>query len=90
MVYGARIRVKVIKNKVAPPFKEAEVVIISTGIDKEEGIIDAAIAAGLLTKSGSFIKYGDKVLGHGKEEVKGILMNDSKVREQILKQLIKK
>src|SRR3989339_1103462 len=90
MVYGARIRVKVIKNKVAPPFKEAEVVIVSTGIDKEEGIIDAAIAAGLLVKSGSFIKYNDKVLGHGKEEVKEILMKDAKVREQILKQLIKK
>ena len=90
MVYGARIRVKVIKNKVAPPFKEAEVVIVATGIDKEEGIIDAAIAAGLLVKSGSFIKYNDKVLGHGKEEVKEILMKDAKVREQILKQLIKK
>lgn len=90
MVYGARIRVKVIKNKVAPPFKEAEVVIVSTGIDKEEGIIDAAIAAGLLVKSGSFIKYEDKVLGHGKEEVKEILIKDSKMREKILKQLIKK
>ena len=90
MVYGARIKVKVIKNKVAPPFKEAEVVIIATGIDKEEGIVDAAINAGLLTRSGSFIKYGEKVLGHGKEEVKEILMKDSKVKEQILKQLIKK
>ena len=74
----------------APPFKEAEVVIIATGIDKEEGIVDAAINAGLLTRSGSFIKYGEKVLGHGKEEVKEILMKDSKMREQILKRLIKK
>ena len=90
MAYGASIRVKVIKNKVAPPFKEAEVVIVSTGIDKEDGIIDAAINAGLLVKSGSFIKYEDKVLGHGKEEVKEILMKDSKIREKILKQLIKK
>lgn len=90
IVYGSRIRVKVIKNKVAPPFKEAEVVIISSGIDKEEGIVDAAIAAGLLTQSGSFIKYQDKVLGHGKAEVKEILQKDTKIREQILKQLIKK
>ncbi|PIU37449.1 recombinase RecA [Candidatus Roizmanbacteria bacterium CG_4_8_14_3_um_filter_34_9] len=89
-VYGARVRVKVIKNKVAPPFKEAEVVIISSGIDKEEGIVDSAIAAGLLVQSGSFIKYQDKVLGHGKAEVKEILMKDIKIREQILKQLIKK
>ena len=89
-IVGSRVNVKVAKNKVAPPFKEAEVVIVATGIDKEEGIIDAAIAAGLLVKSGSFIKYNDKVLGHGKEEVKEILMKDAKVREQILKQLIKK
>jgi recombination protein RecA len=89
-VYGARVRVKVIKNKVAPPFKEAEVVIISSGIDKEEGIVDSAIAAGLLVQSGSFIKYQDKVLGHGKAEVKEILQKDIKIREQILKQLIKK
>ncbi len=89
-VYGARVRVKVIKNKVAPPFKEAEIVIISSGIDREEGIVDAAIAAGLLTQSGSFIKYQDKVLGHGKAEVKEILQKDIKIREQILKQLIKK
>lgn len=90
VVYGSKVRVKVIKNKVAPPFKEAEVVIISSGIDKEEGIVDAAIAAGVLVQSGSFIKYEDKVLGHGKAEVKEILMKDMKVREQILKQLIKK
>lgn len=90
VVFGSRIRVKVIKNKVAPPFKEAEIVVISTGIDKEEGIVDAAINAGLLVKSGSFIKYNDKVLGHGKEEVKEILAKDTKIREQILKQLIKK
>jgi len=89
-VYGARVRVKVIKNKVAPPFKEAEVVIISSGIDKEEGIVDSAIAGGILVQSGSFIKYQDKVLGHGKAEVKEILMKDIKIREQILKQLIKK
>jgi recombination protein RecA len=89
-VYGARVRVKVIKNKVAPPFKEAEVVIISSGIDKEEGIVDSAIAAGLLVQNGSFIKYQDKVLGHGKAEVKEILQKDIKIREQILKQLIKK
>jgi recombination protein RecA len=89
-VYGARIRVKVVKNKVAPPFKEAEIVITADGIDKEEGIIDAAINSGLLVKSGSFIKFGEKVLGHGKEEVKEILMKNSKIREQIMKQLMSK
>src|SRR3989339_568003 len=88
--YGSRIRVKIVKNKVAAPFKEAEIVITAQGIDKEEGLIDAAIASGVLTKSGAFLKLDNKVLGHGKEEVKEILMKDAKVREQILKQLIKK
>jgi len=85
--YGARIRVKVVKNKVAPPFKEAEVVITASGIDKEEGLVDAAINAGLLVKSGSFIKYGEKILGQGKEQLKEVLQKDKKLHEQIIKQI---
>ncbi|MBI2641037.1 recombinase RecA [Candidatus Roizmanbacteria bacterium] len=64
--YGARIRVKIVKNKVAPPFKEAEVVITAAGIDKEDGLIDAAIAANVITKSGAFLKLDDKLLGQGR------------------------
>ncbi|PIV09675.1 recombinase RecA [Candidatus Roizmanbacteria bacterium CG02_land_8_20_14_3_00_36_15] len=88
--YGARIRVKIVKNKVAPPFKEAEVVITAEGIDKEEGIIDAAINAGVLSKSGSFIKYGEKLLGQGKEQVKEALMKDEKLKQQLLKAVTEK
>ena len=55
--YGIRVRVKVVKNKIAPPFKDAEFTITADGIDKLEGIVDAAIACGVLTKSGSFIRY---------------------------------
>jgi len=90
MVYGARIRVKVIKNKVAPPFKEAEVVITADGIDREEGLINAAINAGVLTKSGSFIKFGEKLLGQGKEQVKETLMKDEKLKNHLLKEVMEK
>lgn len=86
-VYGARIRVKVVKNKVAPPFKEAEVVITSAGIDREESLVDAAILAGIITKSGSFYKIGEKLLGQGKEEVKSVISKNEKLKEQLIKQI---
>ncbi len=89
-VYGARIRVKVVKNKVAPPFKEAEVVITAAGIDREEGFVDAAIAAGIITKSGSFFKIGEKLLGQGKEEVKQVIAKNEKLKEQLMKQILHK
>jgi recombination protein RecA len=84
-VYGARIRAKIVKNKVAPPFKEAEIVITAEGIDKEEGLVDTAIANGILTKSGAFIRFGEKILGQGKEQVKETLANDEKLRSTLLK-----
>lgn len=89
-VYGARVRVKVVKNKVAPPFKEAEVVITANGVDREEGIIDAAIAVGVITKSGSFLKHDDKILGQGKEAVKELLASDEKLKNQFLKEIAEK
>lgn len=89
-VYGARVRVKIVKNKVAPPFKEAEFVITGAGIDRTEAMIDAAVAAGILTKAGAFIKYGEKMLGQGKEQTKETLVGDPKLAEQIMKEVLKK
>ncbi len=86
-VYGSRHRVKVVKNKVAPPFKEAEFVVTAKGIDREESLIDAAINSGVFTKSGSFIKYGDKMLGQGREAVKSMLSEDTKFSEKIVKEI---
>ena len=83
-VYGARVRAKVVKNKIAPPFKTAEFIITSKGIDKEEAIIDAAIQAEVLTKSGSFIRMNDKVIGQGKEQVKEEIIKNSKLKEAII------
>ncbi len=89
-VYGARIRVKVIKNKVAPPFKEAEVVITAAGIDREEGLVDAAINSGFITKSGSFFRLGEKLIGQGKEEVKQAIAKNEKLKQQLMKQVLNK
>ncbi len=89
-VYGSRVRVKVIKNKVAAPFREAEFVINSQGVDRDEALVDAALNAGLITKSGSFFKINDKLLGQGKEEVKRVIGDDAKLRGQLLKQVMEK
>ncbi len=89
-VYGARVRVRVVKNKVAPPFREAEMVITSNGIDKEEGLVDAAINAGLITRSGSFFKLEDKVLGQGKEQIKEAIVNNEKLKSQLIKGVMEK
>lgn len=89
-VYGSRIRVKIVKNKVAAPFKEAEIVITAQGIDKEEGLIDAAIASGVLTKSGAFLKLDDKIVGQGKEQVKVLLSGDQKMKQHLTKEVMEK
>jgi RecA protein len=89
-VYGAKVRIKIVKNKVAPPFKEAEIVITQNGIDKEEGIIDTAISSGILVRSGSFVKFGEKVVGHGKEEVKELIKKDATLKEKLIKAIEEK
>ena len=89
-VYGARIRVKIVKNKVAPPFKEAEMVITAQGIDREEGLIDAAINAGIIEKSGSFLRMGEKILGQGKEQVKEVLEKNEKLKAHLIKEITEK
>lgn len=89
-VYGSRVRAKVVKNKIAPPFKMAEFIITAKGIDKEEAIIDAAIQAGVLTKSGSFIRMNDKIIGQGKEQVKEEMSKNSKLKDTIISQITDK
>lgn len=65
---GSRSRVKIVKNKVAPPFRMAEFDVLSdSGISKEGGLIDVGIALGILEKSGAFIKFGAAIIGQGKQ-----------------------
>ena len=88
-VYGARIRVKVVKNKVAPPFKEAEIVVTGSGVDNLEGLVDAALNTNVLSRSGAFFKYHEKILGQGKETVKEVLTKDEKLAKTIADEIKK-
>lgn len=85
--YGARIRVRVVKNKIAPPFKEAEIIITSAGIDADEALVDAALQAEIITKSGSFLKMGEKILAQGRDQLKEQLATDPKLKEKLLSEV---
>ena len=88
--YGTRVRVKVVKNKMAPPFQEAQFIITGDGIDRDDAIVESAIQAGVVTKAGSFLRLGEKMIGQGKEQVKELLQKDDKLRAQMLSEISKK
>jgi recombination protein RecA len=83
VVFGSKVRVKIVKNKVAPPFKEAIFTVNKDGIDKEDAMLEAAMTVGVLERSGSFIRYNGKVLGQGRELVKEMLLADPKLNDEI-------
>jgi len=89
-VFGARVRTKVVKNKIAPPFKLAEFVITAKGIDRDEALIESAIQEGVLTKSGSFLRLNDKMIGQGKEQVKEELLKNPKLRQTLISSIAEK
>ena len=67
---GSRHRVRIVKNKVSPPFRVAEFDVMHDGISKEGGLIDVGLELNILTKSGAFLKYGTQMLGQGREAAK--------------------
>jgi recombination protein RecA len=89
-VFGSRTRVKIVKNKVAPPFKEAIFMVTKDGIDRVDAILEAAVSLDVLTRSGSFIKYGDNVLGQGREQAKELLEKDEQLKKKITKEVYEK
>ncbi len=87
-VIGTRIRAKVVKNKVAPPFKNAEFEIMhDEGISRSGNILDLGVNAGVLEKTGSWITYGNEKLGQGKESAREFLRNNTKVSNEIEKRI---
>ena len=83
-VKGNRVRVKVIKNKVAPPFREAEFdIVYGQGISKEGNILDMAVNLDIVEKAGSWFSYNGERIGQGRENVKKYLKENPKVLEEI-------
>jgi len=83
-VIGNRVRVKVVKNKVAPPFKQAEFEILyGTGISKEGSILDMAVDIDIVDKSGAWYTYGAERLGQGKEAAKKTLLANPDLMDEI-------
>ncbi len=81
---GNRVRAKVVKNKVAPPFREAEFdVMFGEGISKEGELVDYGVKLDIIDKSGAWFSYGDKKLGQGKENVKVLLKDDKELAKEI-------
>lgn len=90
-VIGHSRKVKIVKNKVAPPFKEATFnMIYPMGIDRESSILDAAADLGVVEKSGAWFKYGEEQLGQGREATIEVLKKDAKLREKIVKEVLSK
>lgn len=87
-VIGSRHRVKIIKNKVAPPFKQAIFVVDKNGIDKEEALVEAAVMTGSLTKSGAFLKRDGEVLAQGKAQMAEVLRENAKLRKELIKEIV--
>ncbi len=83
-VIGNRTRVKVVKNKLAPPFRKAEFdIMYGEGISRTGEIIDMGIEHNILTKSGSWFSYGDTKLGQGREAVKQILLDNPELLDEL-------
>lgn len=81
---GNRTRVKVVKNKVAPPFRQVEFdIVFGEGISKMGEVIDMGVELGILNKSGSWFSYGDTKIGQGKEAVKSFLNDNPEVADEV-------
>ena len=83
-VYGNLVRVKVVKNKVAPPFRKAEFEItFGEGISKIGEIVDLGVELDIVKKSGSWFSYGDSKIGQGREAVKNMLRDNPELCDEI-------
>lgn len=85
---GSRTRAKIVKNKLAPPFREAEFdIMYGTGISKEGEIIDMAVQLDIIHKSGAWFSYGEQRLGQGRDKVKQYLLDNPDFMAQVEKEI---
>jgi recombination protein RecA len=90
-VVGNRTRVKVVKNKVAPPFKQAEFdIMYGQGISREGGLIDVGVEAGLVRKAGAWYTYEGDQLGQGKENARNFLRDNPDLANELEKRILEK
>ena len=81
---GNRTKVKFVKNKVAPPFRECEFdIMYGEGISKEGDLLDLAVTHGIVEKSGAWFSYSTERLGQGRENVKNMLKENTEMRDRI-------
>lgn len=81
---GSRVRVKVVKNKVAPPFKQAEFdIMYDTGISREGGVLDLAVKFDIINKSGTWYSYNEERIGQGRENVRKFLKDNPAISRDI-------
>ena len=85
---GNRVRVKIVKNKVAPPFRQVEFdLLFGQGISEMGELVDIGVDAGIIKKSGSCFSYGETKLGQGREAVKQLLADNPELQEEIAEQI---
>jgi recombination protein RecA len=87
-VIGSRHRVKVVKNKVAAPFRLAEFDVFGHGISREGGIVDVAVEMGIIKKSGAFYRYNDEMLGQGKAATMDKIKEDADLQKKIVTEIM--
>ncbi|MBW1785763.1 MAG: recombinase RecA [Deltaproteobacteria bacterium] len=88
---GNRTRVKVVKNKIAPPFKEAEFdIMYGHGISKEGDILDLGVSMDIVEKSGAWYSFGGERIGQGRQNVKNFLAENTDIRDRIAEDILEK
>ncbi|MFQ6108093.1 MAG: recombinase RecA [Candidatus Aminicenantales bacterium] len=90
-VVGNKVKVKIVKNKMAPPFREAQFdIIYGEGISREGDLIDCGVDVGLIEKTGTWYSYKGERLGQGRENVKGLLKENAELAEELDQEIRKK
>jgi recombination protein RecA len=83
-IVGTKVRARVVKNKVAPPFRSAEFdIMFNNGISREGNLVDLGVATGVVKKAGAFFTYGDIKLGQGRENAKDYLAQHPELASQL-------